>query len=262
MPRYINGALAGMWDSITNKEYQQKLNAQVAEILGDKNSISAKNLEKTSLFNEAYNKLDANGKKRFDSLINLDGDSKNVSEKELKTILTLLDADLTTIDNQEEVFLMDNEFSTGKSSGIYQATEEEIQDVYGNIKTRAEVQAEEVAKLKAAAEKLEKVNNEINKMDISTGSGLTKALNYISEKISFGSSEGMQMYDSAVNTLFKGQLQDVKKARDGGSTLYTLKDGTTIFHDNKFLGDENGFVTITKPDGSVEKYNPQGEKVE
>ncbi len=269
MTNYINGFLAGMGDSVTDKEYQQTLNAQAAEILGDKTSISAKNLKKTPLFSEAYKKLDAEGQKRFDSLLNLDGDSKNVSEKELKTLLTLLDADLTTGANNEEVFLMDNKVSTGKTGGIYQATDKEIQYVYDNTKTRAEQQAEEVAKLKAAAEKqkanaekLENVNNEINKMDTSTGSGLTKALNYIGENISWGSSEGLKMYDSAINNLFKDQLEDVGTYRDGGSRIYTLKDGTTIFHDNKLFGAENGFVTITRPDGSVEKYNPQGEKVE
>ena len=31
--------------------------------------------------------------------------------------------------------------------------------------------------------------------------------------------------------------------------------------DNKFNGQENGFVTITYPDGTKEKYNPQGQKV-
>ncbi len=32
--------------------------------------------------------------------------------------------------------------------------------------------------------------------------------------------------------------------------------------DNKFNGQENGFVTITYPDGTKEKYNPQGQKVQ
>ena len=32
--------------------------------------------------------------------------------------------------------------------------------------------------------------------------------------------------------------------------------------DNKFNGQENGFVTITYPDETKEKYNPQGQKVQ
>lgn len=32
--------------------------------------------------------------------------------------------------------------------------------------------------------------------------------------------------------------------------------------DDKFNGQENGFVTITNPDGTKEKYNPQGQKVQ
>lgn len=32
--------------------------------------------------------------------------------------------------------------------------------------------------------------------------------------------------------------------------------------DNKFNGQENGFVTITYPNRTKEKYNPQGQKVQ
>ena len=32
--------------------------------------------------------------------------------------------------------------------------------------------------------------------------------------------------------------------------------------DNKFNGQENRFVTITYPDGTKEKYYPQGQKVQ
>lgn len=32
--------------------------------------------------------------------------------------------------------------------------------------------------------------------------------------------------------------------------------------DNKFNGQENGFVTITYLEGTKEKYNPQGQKVQ
>lgn len=32
--------------------------------------------------------------------------------------------------------------------------------------------------------------------------------------------------------------------------------------DNKFNGQENGFVTITYPNGTKEKYNPQCQKVQ
>ncbi len=263
MPMYINGKLAGMGDAVSDKEYQQKLSELTTRILGDNTSISAKELKKTSLFMDAYKKLDAEGKKRFDAILNLDGDAKNVSEKELKTLLTLLDADLST-DNitNREVFLMDNEITTDKSSGIYQATEKEIQNVYQNTKTRAEQQAEEVAKLKEKAETLNNLKQGIAQFDITTGAGLTKALTYISNNIRTGNSEGMEIYETVTRGLFNGQLEQVDTYRDGGSRVYRLKDGTEIYHNHKIGSDEYGFVSIIKQDEIVEKYNPDGEKVQ
>ncbi len=263
MPMYINGALVGMSEAVRDKEYQKQLSEKTSALLGDRTSISAKELKKSSLFKNAYKQLDAEGKKKFDAILNLDGDGKNVSEKELKTLMTLLDADLgiNHVTNSE-AFFMDGEFSTGKSGGIYQATDSEIQHVYQNTKTRAEIQAEEVAKLKADAQKLESIKNSVAQFDVSTGSGLTQALNFVRENMDIGNSDGLKLYDAAIADLFKGNIQNIETYRDGGSRLYTLKDGTTVYHDNTIFGQENGFVTITRPDGSAEKYNPEGEKVE
>ena len=54
---------------------------------------------------------------------------------------------------------------------------------------------------------------------------------------------------------------NVNLLRDGGSFEVTLQDGTVIYQDKEFmLGD--GSVSITKPDGTVEKYSRDGERVE
>ncbi len=263
MPTYINGSLVGMGDAVKDAEYQKKLSEKTQEFLGDRTSISVAELKKSSLFAKAYKKLDAEGKKNFDAILNLDGDSKNVSEKELKTLMTLLDANLDKVPLEDrEAFFMDGEFSIGKNSGIYQATAEEIQNVYKNTKTRAEQKAEEMAKLKAKAQKLDEIGKLIADYDISKGSDLTKALTTIDANISAGNKDGYELYNAAISKLFNGQLVNTNVYRDGGSREYTLKDGTKIFHDNRIFGEENGFVTITRPDGSVEKYNPEGEKVQ
>ncbi len=262
MPIYYNGALVGMNNAVHDKDYQAKLSEKTTQILGDKTSISVNELKKNSLFNDAYKKLDAEGKKQFDAILNLDGDANQVSEKELKTLMTILDSDLSKDEfSNKEVFLMDGEFSTGKKGGIYQATEQEIQNVYQNTKTRAEIKAAEVAKMKANAEKLNDLKGLVSEYDIAKGSDLAKGLNILRSNVSIGNKEGMHIYDSAISDFFKGQLQNVDTSRDGGSRLYTLKDGTTIYHDNQIMGKENGFVTITYPDGKIEKYNAEGEKV-
>ncbi len=262
MPMYINGALAGMGDAVKDKEYQAKLSEKTTQILGDRTSISVDELKKNSLFKKAYKQLNAEGKKKFDAILSMDGDAQNVSEKELKTLMTLLDADLSKDTfTDRELFLMDGEFSTGKKGGIYQATDKEIQYVYQNTKTRAEIQAEEIAKTKAKAAKLEEINGLVAEYDIKNGSELTKGLNTISSHVSAGNSAGLEVFDAAVSNFLNGQIQSVDTYRDGGSRLYTLKDGTKIYHDHKFMGSEVGFVTITHPDGSIEKYNAEGELV-
>lgn len=257
MSSYINGSLVGMNDAIYDKEYQAKLTEKTIAILGDKTSISSTELKKTPLFNKAYNKLDEKGKERFDEILNLDGDTKNVSEKELKTLLTILDADLGRDDfENREVFFMDGKVTTSKTGGIYQATDQEIQNVYKNTKTQAEQKTEEIQKMKEQAQQLDNINSKISEYKPDSGSDITKALNTIAEE---AANENLE--DIAVSKFFKGQIKQVNTYRDGGSKEYTLKDGTVIYHDNAIGGKEVGFVTITHPDGRKEKYNDKGELI-
>ena len=263
MPIYINGALAGMGDAVYDKDYQKKLSEKTTEILGDKESISLKDLKKMPLFSKAYDKLDATGKKRFDQILSLDGDAKNISEKELKTLLTVMDADLHFNDLLgKEVFLMDGEPTLGETGGLNQAREDEIQHVYQNTKTRAEIQADEMKKMKEISAKLENIKEQTADYDINNGADLAKAFNVLDENISKGNSEGVQIYDMAISNLFGGKLERFDTYRDGGSREYFLKDGTKIYRDNGIGSKERGFTTITRPDGTVEKYNTEGVKVE
>ena len=66
----------------------------------------------------------------------------------------------------------------------------------------------------------------------------------------------------AISNLFGGKLERFDTYRDGGSREYFLKDGTKIYRDNGIGSKERGFTTITRPDGTVEKYNTEGVKVE
>src|SRR5574344_1611737 len=121
MPEYINGALVGLGDAIMDKDYQANLSKKTQALLGNKTSISADALKKTPIFNEAYKKLNVEGKKKFDAILSLDGD-----------------ANLSNVDGKER-FLMDGELSTDKSGGIYQASNQEINTVYKYAQTKAEI---------------------------------------------------------------------------------------------------------------------------
>ena len=265
MSLYVNGSLVGMENAVKDVDYQKNLNERTTAILGDKTSISFTDLKKTSLFNKIYTQLDKTGQEKLSSILSLGGDDKNVSEKELKTLLTLLDADLQKVDaypyNGKEAFLMNGEMEVKPSSGIYQATDEEIQDVYNNTKTRAEMQADEIKKQKRMSQELAKLNDLVSEYDISNGSDLTKALNTLRQNCNVSNPEGMQLFESATSALFKGQLKDVRTYRDGGSRNYILKDGTEIYHDYKSGSSNKGSVTITNTDGSIIQYNREGEKV-
>ena len=265
MGLYVNGSLVGMGNAVKDADYQKNLNERTISILGDKTSISLADLKKTPVFSKIFTQLDKTGQEKLNRILSLDGDNKNVSEKELKTLLTLLDADLQKVDaypyNGDEAFLMNEEIDVKPSNGIYQATEEEVQNVYQNTKTRAEMQADEIKKQKEMSQQLTYLNELVSEYDISNPSDLTKALNTLRQNCSVGNAEGMQIYESATSALFKGQLQEVQTYRDGGSRMYILKDGTEIYHDNKAGGGTKGYVTITNTDGSIIQYNRDGEKI-
>lgn len=263
MPTYIDGKLAGMGTSITDKKYQAKLSEKTQQAFGDKEQIKRDELLSNKDIYTAYKNLTAEGKQKFDQILSMDDDASTVSEKEYKTLMTILDADLgvNTFTNQE-TFLMDGEISTGEKGGIYQATNQEIQNVHDNIKTRAEVKAQQKAKEVAKMKKMSNVQQAINHNDIKSGSGLTHVLTTVDKNFSAVNHDrdSYKEYAEAIQMVFGDNLESADSLRDGGSREYTLKDGTRIFHNHSLTGNEQGYVTITRPDGTVEKYSPDGER--
>ena len=58
-------------------------------------------------------------------------------------------------------------------------------------------------------------------------------------------------------------IQDGDIIKDGGSLVFTLTNGINIFINQACCGDpQYGFVTITWPDGTQKKFNPQGKLVQ
>ena len=96
-------------------------------------------------------------------------------------------------------------------------------------------------------------NYKENGVNIYTGADLARMFN----------SEGFN--EESVNEFFGNSygvnVVDVNLLRDGGSLEVKLQDGTVIYQDNAFMTGD-GSVSITKPDGTVEKYSRDGERVE
>lgn len=272
MPIYVNGAMVGMHDAVRDEEYQQKVDVKAGEILGDKESISLADLKKNSVFAQAYKELNAKGKARIDQIANMEGDAQNVSERELKVILTAMDANLQDWEwgkEKTQKFYMDGEASTGETGGLNQATDEELQDILQNTKTRAERIKEAQKKEEAKNEKVKATVEEARDIkpyddnDRVNGGEWAKAFQIIHKNISWGNSEGLETWEKAFEDILgKGQVVDTSTYRDGGTKEFTLKDGSTVRLDNNLSGNEIGYVTVKHPDGTSEKFKPDGTKVE
>jgi len=272
MPIYSNGAMVGMHDAVRDAEYQQKLDVKAGEILGDKESISLSALKKNSVFAKAYNELDATGKARIDQIANMEGDAQNVSERELKVILTAMDANLQDWEwgkEKTQKFFMNGEASTGETGGLNQATDEELQDILQNTKTRAERGMEAKKKQEARNEKIKTTieqAKEIKPYDDNgrvNGGEWAKAVQIIHSNIRCGNMEGLEDWNNAFEKILgKGQVVHTSTYRDGGSKEFKLQDGTKVYLNNRIGGNEIGYITVTHADGSVEKFKPDGTKVE
>ena len=68
-------------------EYVKAVQEKVINIFGSADNIAFDNLMQNANFNKIYNKLNVTMKSKANTIFGLDGDSKNVSEKELRTFL-------------------------------------------------------------------------------------------------------------------------------------------------------------------------------
>lgn len=89
--------------------------------------------------------------------------------------------------------------------------------------------------------------------NIYTGADISKLFN--SEGFNIDSAK--EFFENTYNVT----ASDINLLRDGGSIEIKLSDGTVIYQDNAFMTGD-GSVTITKPDGAVEKYSRDGERSE
>jgi hypothetical protein len=137
--------------------------------------------------------------------------------------------------------MVDNEIGTNKeTSGIYQATDKEIKSVYDSLRPKEERRKE--------------VEQQVKKYDCTDGSQLAKALNLVDHNNG--------LFDkNAVRVVLSDQISEYRQE----SNSYKLKDGrTVIFADNTPRNRSHhivGAVKIEYPDGTVELYDREGEKL-
>ncbi|MCM1004576.1 MAG: hypothetical protein NC408_09595 [Candidatus Gastranaerophilales bacterium] len=100
----------------------------------------------------------------------------------------------------------------------------------------------------------------VENRDIKNGSELTLTINALRNEATF-ENISWDDFNNTVKNLFGDQLQQLDVLRDGGSLKITLKDGTKIEIDYSMFSEEQGFSTITKPDGSTERFDSDGNSI-
>ena len=251
----LNRAVSG--NDTNAKLYQAKLDEHAKAVFGNSQTITKQQLfsKDKSIFN-AYKNMSDEGKKIFDKIIGLDGNVSSISDKEYKTLYAVLDADLS---KSGQRFILDDKIVLNETNGIYNVKDSEINNVYNSAKSRQKVKAENQAKEITNMKILSTIKEEVSKYNLKNGSDFAKALNLINNKIE-NNSDNVSLRNKALDFIFNNKYEKVVY-RDG-SEEYKLPDGIAIFYNNKLLDPENGYVKITHTDGRVEKYSPDGQKVE
>lgn len=273
MSSNFNSKLFGLGQSILNSDYQKHLDKKVEDILGDNESISVEALKNKSIFKNAFKTFDNN---KLQAIFNLDGDADNVSEKELKILLTVLDANLENIDGRER-FVLDGKEGYSESAGVNQATNNELKTIYKYTKTRAEKKAEIMRKEKEEKERaiqnqkendyVEKTLAKIEKYELYNsdgkvnGASVAKFFKEALENIKRNNSESDDRFEDFLEKAFQGKTRLIDRMRDGGSQHIEF-DNTRVFVNLVPGSAEYGNVTVTtfKP-RSEEKYTPDGKLI-
>lgn len=270
----FNSKLIGLGQSILNKDYQANLDSKIDSILGEKDNISVNELKKSSIFKEAFEKIDNS---KLENIFKLDGNAENISEKELRVLLTLLDSNLENVDGKER-FVLDSQEGYEKSSGIYEATDNEIQTIYNNTKTRAEKKKLELAKKEQAEQagqaKIQQLETErdfannilqnikqyqLFKTDGKiNGANVAKLFKELKDNIKCNNAESIKIFDNAIEKAFAGKVKSINTPRSGKVLEF---DGYRIEVNYQALSNEYGYVTVSSGT-KEEKYTPNGELVQ
>ena len=250
----FDGKISGLGSAITNSAYQANLNQKIEYLFDGKQQITSSELlsKDVPLF-DAYKRLDAQAKERFNQILSLDGDAKTVTQSEYRTLSIILDSNLKTKPTTgKEYFEMDGLMTTSGMGGIYQAKDNEITLLHSKIKsdisTKASAQNSEMNDMK----RLSDIKTQLQNYDLKDDSNFTMALEYTLNNLP----SSIDMKDEAFKMLFGDNLDKYQKDRGNGIIFY-LKDGTVIKHQDNLI---NSSTTITK-DGVSKTYDEKGNPV-
>lgn len=146
-----------------NEKYQKYLDDKTQTVLGNKDSISFKDLTTNSVFASEYEKMSADEKEKVLQIVGMDGNENEVTEKELRVLYTFLDAKLT---EDGESFEFDAATSLGGKSGLSEATFSEIRGVYENTLSQSEQKAFKLAQSKLQKCELYNKDGSINNEEV------------------------------------------------------------------------------------------------
>ena len=243
--------------------YMKAIQKKAINILGNKDSISLNKLMNNSVFKEIYNKLDDNAKSNVNTIFSMDGDAKNVSERELQTFFTLLDANLENV-NGKETFVFDNEDSFESTNGLSTAKEHELQIIYNNTKSRADEkmekmrEQEEIKKQQEVAKQQEKqIHKELKDVNIYNDDGNLNDTNLLKVLKSL-SKANAEVLEKISSEIFGDRLKICDRTRGGGMHV-NLKDVNNENRSIIITRDMLGNVVIRQT-GNIREYDANGNK--
>ena len=184
----------------------------------------------------------------------MDGDATTISEKEYKTLLTLMDAEFS---ETEMVYTVDRKITAGKTNGMNQIDEFEIGMVYGEIQTEKEQQV----KQNKGNETLKNLKEQISQFDLKDNGDMTKAINFLMKNI-----DDKEQLAKAINELIlNNQAIEINYGRSSGTIDFTMPEGSEIYSVTlNYSGEKDkiGNVDIMTPDLYYDTYRPDETKVE
>lgn len=276
--------------NLNNADYQKQIFDKAKQIMGSKNNISLETLKKTPIFKAYTNGLDSQTKTQLYQKIS-DIAGKEIDTNEMKAILILMDANLeevkyssgiekfkaTTKGDSNEKFVMDGQIKLNSQSGIFQATDNEIQKTLGiTSKYNFTQEGHEVKQDDGSVLKYDNNNKVIG--------GTTKdGIKYSNEYDKDGKIAKTVYEDNSSKIYEKGELiqenfaDGTKKLYKNGQEYVYDKAGNQISGKNSDLGNyeiihnEDGTINYKSSDGKhyalykdgnlQEAYTTDGKKV-
>ncbi len=132
-------AVSNFEDSSLTIDYQERLDDIVNQILNGKKSISFDELKNNPILSDIIQNLDKDAKDKLDYIAKIEDKKNNITEKELRLILTVLDAfpeeTSRSGGSRFKGYLFDGQYSI---RGLYKITKDELKKAYDKLLTFAE----------------------------------------------------------------------------------------------------------------------------